>query len=155
VSALRLIGVVCLGAWLGIAAFFSFGAAPLLFRVLDRAVAGVAVAALLPRYDVTGIVLGAIALIVFVARAVQLRGRWPETLAALLAAAIVATLGWQLVVTLPDAELARQMRDDRAFVVAHRRAVRQNGAAMLAAVLALAAQAVSGAGPGRRGRRGA
>ncbi len=117
--------------------------------------AGAAVAALLPRYSVTGIVLAAIALVVFVARTVRLRGRWPETLAAVLAAAIVATLGWQLVVTLPDAELARQMRDDRAFVVAHRRAVRQNGAAMLAAVLALAVQAVSGAGPSRRRPRGA
>jgi Domain of unknown function (DUF4149) len=154
-STLRLIGVVCLGAWVGISAFFSFAAAPLLFRVLDRGAAGSAVAALLPRYYVTGIVLAAVALVVFVARTVWLRGRGPETLAALLTAAVVATLGWQLVVRLPDAELARQMRDERAFAQAHRRAVRENGAAMLAATLALAVQAASAAGVSRRGRRGA
>ncbi|MBI3825370.1 MAG: DUF4149 domain-containing protein [Candidatus Rokubacteria bacterium] len=149
-STLRLVGIACLAAWLGIAAFFSFGAAPLLFRVLDRGAAGAAVAALLPRYYVTGVVLAAIALVAFLVRAVAARGRWPESLTALLAGVIVAALGWQLFVTLPDAELARQMRDDRAFAAAHWRAIRENAAAMLAAAAALALQAVSGSGR-RRG----
>src|SRR2546428_7797495 len=54
---LRSLAVVAIAGWLGIMAFFSFGVAPLVFRTIDRAVAGKAVAAVLPRYYDWGLVL--------------------------------------------------------------------------------------------------
>ena len=59
---LRTLVLVCIGGWLAISAFFSFAVAPLAFRVIDRAVAGQLVAAVLPRYYDWGVVLCAIAL---------------------------------------------------------------------------------------------
>ena len=60
---LRTLALVCVAGWLGIMAFFSFAVAPVVFRAIDRAVAGQAVAAVLPRYYAWGLVLTAIALV--------------------------------------------------------------------------------------------
>ena len=46
---LRALAVVSVAAWLGIMAFFSFEVAPVVFKTIDRAIAGQAVAAVLPR----------------------------------------------------------------------------------------------------------
>src|SRR3989442_1655333 len=53
----RSLAVIAVAGWLGIMAFVSFGVAPRIFRALDRAVAGEAVAAILPRYYDWGLVL--------------------------------------------------------------------------------------------------
>src|SRR2546426_12834810 len=60
---LRSLAVVAIAGWLGIMAFFSFGVAPLVFRTIDRAVAGQAVAAVLPRYYDWGLVLCGMAVV--------------------------------------------------------------------------------------------
>src|SRR2546422_8501601 len=60
---LRSLAVVAIAGWLGIMAFFSFGVAPLVFRTIDRAVAGKAVAAVLPRYYDWGLVLCGMAVV--------------------------------------------------------------------------------------------
>src|SRR5207245_1215828 len=58
----RSLAVIAVAGWLGIMAFVSFGVAPRIFRALDRAVAGEAVAAILPRYYDWGLVLCGVAL---------------------------------------------------------------------------------------------
>src|SRR5256886_6487481 len=58
----RSLAVIAIAGWLGIMAFVSFGVAPRIFRALDRAVAGEAVAAILPRYYDWGLVLCGVAL---------------------------------------------------------------------------------------------
>src|SRR6266850_3761422 len=121
---LRTLAVVCVAGWLGIMAFFSFAVAPLVFRAIDRAVAGQAVAAVLPRYYTWGLVLTAIAV---AASLIQLiaseEGRRRPLIATALGGAMVATLLWASVVLLPRAEEARRARDDIAFAEAHRASV--------------------------------
>jgi hypothetical protein len=133
------VAVTCVAAWLGIMAFFSFGVAPLVFTVMERTAAGQVVAAVLPRYYVTGLGLCAIALVVSVAQAVSGRGgRARPLLGAVLCAAMMGMLAWAAAVVMPQADAARRGRDDTAFARAHRRSVTLNGATMLAALAILA-----------------
>ena len=44
--------LIALGVWLGAMAFFSFGIAPIIFKVLDRESAAKFVRALFPKYYV-------------------------------------------------------------------------------------------------------
>ena len=37
---LRTLAVICIAGWLAISSFFSFAVAPLVFKTIDRAVAG-------------------------------------------------------------------------------------------------------------------
>jgi hypothetical protein len=129
------VALTCVAAWLGIMAFFSFGVAPVVFSVMERTAAGQAVAAVLPRYYVTGLGLCAIALVVYVAQAVSARaGRARPLLAVVLCAAMIGMLAWAAAVVMPQAEAARRDRDDTAFARAHRTSVTLNGATMLAAL---------------------
>ena len=59
--------VVALTAWVGSILFFSFGVAPIIFRVLGEQAGGKFVRALFPRYYLWGAIAGAIALPAFVA----------------------------------------------------------------------------------------
>lgn len=139
---MSVVAVSCLAAWLGISAFFSFGVAPLAFNVMERSAAGQVVAAVLPRYYITGLGLSAVALLVYVAQAARARaGRvWPLA-GIVLCAAMIAMLAWAAVVVMPEAEAARRSRDNSAFARAHRSSVTLNGITMLAAVAALALEA--------------
>ena len=125
-------------------AFFSFAVAPVVFRAIDRAVAGQAVAAVLPRYFVWGLVLTAIA---FVASLIQLiagtEGRLRPLIGAALGGAMLATLLWASVVLVPRAEDARRARDDTAFAEAHRVSVRLNVVTLVAAFAFVAVDGVS------------
>ena len=78
---LRTLAVVAVAAWLGIIAFFSFEVAPVVFKTIDRAIAGQAVTAVLPRYYRWGLALSGVAL---VASASGLLALWlvPDLLAA-------------------------------------------------------------------------
>jgi hypothetical protein len=137
---LRALGLIATAAWLGIMMFFSFGVAPTVFRAIDRAVAGQAVAAVLPRYYQWGIALCAVTLVASVIRAVSGRdGRLRPLASAALCGAMLALLVSASTVVLPRAEAARRGRDDVAFARAHRASVQLNGAAMAAgaAILAL------------------
>jgi hypothetical protein len=135
VSVVRTLAVICVAAWLGIMAFFSFEVAPIVFRTIDRAVAGQAVTAVLPRYYQWGVILSALALVASAMEALRGRaGRARPLLGAALCGVMLATLVWASAVLMPRAEDARRARDDTTFSRAHRAAVQAN-------VLALAAGA--------------
>ncbi len=141
---LRALAVICVAGWLGIMAFFSFAVAPVVFRAIDRAVAGQAVAAVLPRYYEWGLTLTAIA---FVASLIQLttskEGRLRPLIGAALGVAMLVTLLWASVVLLPRADAARRARDDSAFADAHRASVRLNLVTLVAGAAFVAVDGIS------------
>ena len=145
---LRALALACVAGWVGIAAFFSLTVAPLVFRTIDRAAAGHAVSAVLPRYYAWGLALTAAALVAHGVLAARGDGRLRHTVAAVLCAAMVAALAWAWLVVLPEAEAARRARSDTAFAHAHRTAVQLNGLTLTAGVAVLLLDAF------RRGRRG-
>jgi hypothetical protein len=141
---LAVLTVGALSAWLGIMGFFSLVAAPVLFRTMERSVAGAAAAAVLPGYYACGILLGALALLGLLPRVVG-RGprRWWHVLATALTAVMLGLVVWSLVVVLPAAESARRAGDSTRFALAHRRAVGLNGLTMLCAALVVALEVIS------------
>jgi hypothetical protein len=148
---LRILAVVAVAGWLGIMAFFSFGVAPLVFRTIDRVVAGEAVAAVLPRYYEWGLVLCGIALAACVLQVVSGReGRMRPLIGAALSGAMCGLLMWASTTVLPRAEAARRARDDEAFTRAHRASVQLNTATMLTGAALLVLETLSR--PVRRGR---
>ncbi len=145
---LRALAIACVAGWIGIAAFFSFVVAPLVFRVVDRTAAGQAVSAVLPHYYVWGVVLTAVALAVYVVLAVRDAGaRLGHAAAAVLCATMLAGLAWAWLVVLPRAEAAQRTRGDAAFARAHRRAMQLNGLTLAAGAAVLGLEAL------RRGPR--
>ena len=148
---LRTLVLVCIGGWLAISAFFSFAVAPLAFRVIDRAVAGQLVAAVLPRYYDWGVVLCAIALTASaVLTGLGMRPRGRALAGVALCGTMLGLLLWASIVVLPRAESARHARDDSAFALAHRASVQLNGLTMLAGAAVLLLEALSR--PARRDR---
>ena len=146
--ALRALAVIAVAGWLGIMAFFSFGVAPLVFRTIDRAAAGQAVAAVLPGYYAWGIALCAIALAAAVIQVVAgTDGRLRPLASAALCGVMLGLLTWASSAVLPRAEGARRARDDDAFARAHRAAVQLNGATMIAGAALLVLETLS---PARR-----
>lgn len=146
---LRALAVVCVAGWLGIMAFFSFEVAPVVFRTIDRAIAGQAVAAVLPRYYRWGLALSAIALVASVVQAVSGReGRLRPLFGAGLCALMVAMLVWASAVVLPRAETARRSHDDAGFARAHRASIQINLVTLGAGAAFLILEVVSR----RRGR---
>ena len=93
--------------WLGIMGFFSFVAAPALFTTLDRERAGSLVAVLLPRYYLFGIIMGLLALVGVLGRAMGKRGRAIEWGALVLTLLMLALTVYSMMVLLPQAESAR------------------------------------------------
>src|SRR2546426_11657063 len=92
---LRSLAVVAIAGWLGIMAFFSFGVAPLVFRTIDRAVAGQAVAAVLPRYYDWGLVLCGMAVVACVVQVLSGReGRARPLTGGALCGAVCGRPGW-------------------------------------------------------------
>jgi len=128
----RALGLAAIGAWLGIEAFFSFGVAPVVFRVIDRAAAGDAVAAVLPRYYLWGAVLTLLALVAHGLALARGTDRLGDGLAIGLCALALACVLWAWLLVLPRAEAARRTLSDTPFVAAHRRAVQLNGIGVLA-----------------------
>ena len=125
---------VSLGVWLGAMTFFSFVAAPRVFAVLDEA-AGTVVNDIFPRYYLTGVGLGLLALAAGGVEAVR-GGLDGPHIAMLflggLAVAVTAVARWWL---LPRMEAA----GEDGFARYHRQSVILNGVAMLAVGLALVA----------------
>ena len=145
---LRSLALICVAGWLGIMAFFSFGVAPLAFRTIDRAVAGQAVAAMLPLYYGWGLTLCGIALAVSVIQALSGgHGRLRPLASAALCGVMLWLLVWASTVVLPRAEAGRRARDERAFARAHRASVQLNGATMLAGAALLVVEALSRSRP--------
>jgi hypothetical protein len=147
----RSLAVIAVAGWLGIMAFVSFGVAPRIFRTLDRAVAGEAVAAILPRYYDWGLILCGVALACCVFQVLSGREGWLRPLiGAALCGVMCGLLVWASTVGLPRAEAARRARDDAAFARAHRASVRLDSTTMLTAAAFLALETLSLAA--RRGR---
>ena len=144
---IRAVALACVAAWVGIVAFFSFVVAPLVFRTVDRAAAGLAVSAVLPLYYRWGVILTAVALVGYLIAAREAAGRRTAGVAAALCAAMVAILAWAWLGVLPSAEAARRAGGDTAFAHAHRLAVQLNGLTLAAGVAVLALEAL------RRDRR--
>jgi hypothetical protein len=116
-----------MASWVGIMAFFSFVAAPRLFRTLERREAGELVAVLLPAYYQWGIALSGLAVGALVVLAAwRGAGRLRHLAGAALGAVMVIGLVWALGVSLPAANQARRAGDDAAFAATHRQAVRLN-----------------------------
>ena len=124
---LRVLAVVCVAGWIGIMAFFSFEVAPVVFRTIDRAIAGQAVAAVLPRYYRWGLTLSAIALVASVVQVISGKeGRLRPLLSTGLCVLMVTMLVWASAVLAPRAEIARRSRDDAGFARAHRASIQIN-----------------------------
>src|SRR2546425_546581 len=103
----RSLAVIAVAGWLGIMAFVSFGVAPRIFRTLDRAVAGEAVAAILPRYYDWGLVLCGVALAGCVFQVLAGREGWLRPLiGAALCGLMCGLVVWASTVALPRAEAA-------------------------------------------------
>jgi hypothetical protein len=116
-----------MASWVGIMAFFSFVAAPRLFRTLERREAGELVAVLLPAYYQWGIALSGLAVGALVVLAAwRGAGRLRHLAGAARGAVRVIGLVWALGVSLPAANQARRAGDDAAFAATHRQAVRLN-----------------------------
>lgn len=140
-SILRALAVIAVAAWLGTMAFFSFVAAPTLFRTAERAAAGQVVGALLPAYYGVGLALSGLACLALLVSA-RTRGRRLRHLTgAALAAAMVALLAWSYGVTLPETRAARGAEDRTEFARSHRIAVQLNVAAMLCGAALLVIEA--------------
>jgi uncharacterized membrane protein len=71
---LRFVYLLALALWIGGMVFFSFMAAPSIFRVLPREEAGKVVSDIFPKYYWQGLICGAVALIT--SMALGLRDRW-------------------------------------------------------------------------------
>lgn len=146
---LRTLAVVCVAGWLGIMAFFSFEVAPLVFRTIDRAIAGQAIAAVLPRYYQWGLILSAIALVASVIQVISGKeGRLRPLLGTTFCAVMVTMLVWASAILMPRAETARRARDDTSFASAHRASVQVNMMTLSAGAAFLVLDALSR----RRGR---
>lgn len=126
-TALRFLYLLSLAVWIGSLAFFSFFAAPALFRALPREEAGRAVAAVFPAYYAVGWAAGAVALAATLAGAAA-AGRFPSAArwrAGLLALMLALSLYAGLVV-LPEVRAARAAGDEAGRARGHRVSVLLN-----------------------------
>lgn len=135
--------LLALAAWVGGIAFFSFGVAPIIFKVLGKEVAAKFVRALFPRYYAWGAIAGALALPACMGGPLcfpEYRGIWvgAQALVILLGILIMFYCGQTLT---PAINAARDAGPDGQgrFDRLHRRSVRLNALALLLGVGLLAA----------------
>lgn len=148
---LRALALIAVAGWLGVMAFFSLGAPPLVVRAIDRVSAGQVLVALLPAYYMWGVVLCAIALVASVLQVASGRdGRLRPLAGAALCAVMLGLLVWASTFVVPRVVAAWRARDDKAFVQSHRALVRLNVATMTAGAVFLCLEVLSL--PSRRGR---
>jgi hypothetical protein len=122
--------LTALTAWVGSILFFSFGVAPVIFRVLDAESAARFVRALFPRYYLWGAISGSVALPAYVAGPLcypEFRGPWVGAQALVILGCILVMLygGNSLVPQINRARDAGPSGHDR-FERLHRRSVRLN-----------------------------
>ncbi len=152
---LEFIYLAAIAIWLGSLVFFSFVAAPTLFRALPPEMAGDGVAAIFPLYSRLGVACGALAALsaIGLARQRQEAGVGNGRLAAvILALMIVLTIyGGEFIAPVaaerrsamhePGLSAEQEAGRQAAFSAIHRRSVAVNGAVLLLAVGLLAARA--------------
>lgn len=130
-----------LAAWVGSIAFFSFGVAPVIFRVLGAEAGGRFVRALFPRYYAWGVVCGAVALPALVGGTFvfpEFRGPMIAVQAALVLVGTMTMLycGNSLTPQINAARDAGPAESDR-FDRLHHRSVRLNGVALVVGIVLL------------------
>jgi len=134
-----------LASWVGSVLFFSFGVAPVIFRVLGAEAGARFVRALFPRYYAWGVVSGAIALPALVAAPLtfpEYKGYWVLLQAGLVVAGILIFLYCGNSLT-PAINAARDAGPDGSarFDRLHKRSVRLNAVALLIGIVLLVAHA--------------
>jgi hypothetical protein len=137
--------LLALASWVGSVLFFSFGVAPVIFRVLGKESGGRFVRVLFPRYYAWGVVSGAIALPAFAAVPMafpEYRGPWVGVQAGLILAGILIFLYCGNSLT-PAINAARDEGPEGAerFDRLHKRSVQLNAAALLLGVVLLGVHA--------------
>jgi uncharacterized membrane protein len=142
-DAVYLLGLTC---WVGSILFFSFGVAPVIFRVLSAEAAATFVRALFPRYYLWGSISGAVALPAFLGVPLcfpEYRGAWIGLQALLILGATLVMLYCGNSLT-PAINAARDAGPDQAerFERLHRRSVRLNTVVLLIGLMLLIAFAV-------------
>ncbi|MFO0888581.1 MAG: DUF4149 domain-containing protein [Isosphaeraceae bacterium] len=135
--------VIALCAWVGSILFFSFGVAPLIFRVLGQESGAKFVRALFPRYYAWGAIAGAIALPAYVAVPLcypEYRGPWIGVQAMILLGCILVMLyaGNSLTPAINAARDAGPSEHER-FERLHRRSVGLNALVLVVGLGLLAA----------------
>jgi hypothetical protein len=140
--------VVALTAWIGSILFFTFGVAPIIFRVLGAEAGGRFVRALFPRYYFWGALWGSVALPAFVAGPLcypPLRGIMAgvQALAILGCTLIMLHGGHSLVPAINHARDAGPTSQER-FRRLHRRSVWLNGVVLAVGLLLLVGFAIRG-----------
>jgi hypothetical protein len=136
---------IALASWVGSILFFSFGVAPVIFRVLGKESGGQFVRALFPRYYAWGVVGGAVALPAFLGVPLafpEYKGPWVGIQAGLILAGILIFLycGNSLTPAINAARDEGQEGADR-FNRLHRRSVRWNAVALVLGIVLLVAHA--------------
>jgi hypothetical protein len=137
--------LLALASWVGSVLFFSFGVAPVIFRVLGKESGGRFVRALFPRYYAWGVVSGAIALPALASVPLafpEYRGPWIGLQAGLILAGVLIFLYCGNSLT-PAINAARDEGPDGAerFDRLHKRSVQLNAVALLLGVVLLSAHA--------------
>jgi Domain of unknown function (DUF4149) len=133
--------VVALAAWVGSSLFFSFGVAPIIFKVLGVETGGKFVRAVFPRYYLWGAISGAVALPAFVAGPLcyhEYRGTMVGVQALAIIAGVLIMLygGNSLTPAINEARDGGPSNHKR-FERLHRRAVRLNVLVMVVGLLLL------------------
>lgn len=137
--------LLALASWVGSVLFFSFGVAPVIFRVLGKEAGGRFVRVLFPRYYAWGVVSGAIALPALAAVPLafpEYRGPWIGLQAGLVLAGILIFLYCGNSLT-PAINAARDEGPEGAerFDRLHKRSVQLNAIALLLGVVLLGVHA--------------
>ena len=127
--------LIALGVWLGMMAFFSFGIAPIIFKVLDAQSAAKFVRAVFPRYYAWGAYCGAIALPAALCGPLtfpEYRGAWVGVQALLIGAATLTMFycGQSLTPAINKARDEGEAGKER-FHRSHRLSVWLNGVVMI------------------------
>lgn len=137
--------LLAMAAWLGSVLFFSFGVAPVIFRVLDAASAARFVRTLFPRYYAWGATCGAISIPAVLGGPLsypEYRSGWVAVQAGtlLVCTLIMLYCGNSLTPAINAARDAGPEHQSR-FERLHRRSVRLNGLVLVALVALLAGHA--------------
>lgn len=134
-----------LASWVGSILFFSFGVAPIIFRVLGAEAGGRFVRALFPRYYAWNVVSGAVALPAFLGVPLaypEYKGPWVGIQAGLILTGIVLFLYCGNTLT-PAINAARDEGPEGSarFDRLHRRSVQLNGVALVLGIVLLVSHA--------------